>query len=400
MAQVAEDPFVSFEEIVEAYPGRDLADESWGAAVPADMDAWEQEQIDREQARRQHFAELLRNFENRERGRVESSYYGRKTRNGAVLLGSEVWRKRTLSPASWFGPRREVWYKLYTKLDLVGAEEAATLASRCEHVRVRAEELLDGGERQRVTRLVYERLVQLIRTLDDAATALAPPSGWAVSEPWVPPEESSEERALREHKEAQERERAQKRKEEDRRRIEDAKANAFAVIEADIAQTEDICRRAVRRRALMAYFYGMLAGVAVFTALGVAIGIALGRVDIAGFDLSEFITTFVAGAVGAIVSVMSRMSSGKLEIEYETRRSFLALLGGFRPLIGAIFGVALYFGMASGILPIEPPRDQNEVFFFFTFLAFLAGFSERFAQDMFVTSQRAIAPESIEQRTL
>jgi hypothetical protein len=152
---------------------------------------------------------------------------------------------------------------------------------------------------------------------------------------------------------------------------------------------------------MMAYFYGMLGGVAVFTSLGIGVGLLLGNVDIPGFELSEFITTFVAGAIGAIVSVMSRMSSGNLDIDFETRRGFLALLGGFRPLIGAIFGVALYFGMASGILPIEPPSEETQTFFFLTFLAFLAGFSERWAQDMLVSSPRNLAtPMPVRERTL
>jgi hypothetical protein len=375
--------YVSFDELVDAYPGRTGGDGAAAEELYYGDGDFEARRKAEEAAARERFDDLVITFQERERGRIDASYYGRATRNGAALLLSA-------------DPPRT--YRLYTKLDLVGAKEAAKLVSRCEHVRVAAEELLAGEERQRVIRLVYERLVQLIRMLDDAATAMPPRREMAYAE--APPA-SPEEAAERERSRQRERQLEEQREREAAQALEEAKKNALAVIEADIEQTEAICRRAVRRRAMMAYFYGMLGGVAVFTSLGIGVGLLLGNVDIPGFDLSEFITTFVAGAIGAIVSVMSRMSSGNLDIDFETRRGFLALLGGFRPLIGAIFGVALYFGMASGILPIEPPSEETQTFFFLTFLAFLAGFSERWAQDMLVSSPRNLAtPTPVRERTL
>jgi hypothetical protein len=114
-------------------------------------------------------------------------------------------------------------------------------------------------------------------------------------------------------------------------------------------------------------------------------------VDVTGFNLERFLTTFIAGAVGAIVSVMTRLSGSGVAIDYETGRGYLALLGAFRPLIGATFGVALYFGIASGILQTAIPTDANEVFVFFAFIAFLAGFSERWAKDMLVVGRDSVA---------
>jgi hypothetical protein len=161
--------------------------------------------------------------------------------------------------------------------------------------------------------------------------------------------------------------------------------NALAVATTEALQAEELCIRAVRRGAMMAYFVGMLAGVVVFSLLGVGIATLLSHVEIIGFNIESFLTVFIAGAVGAIVSVMSRMSAGDTWLEYETARSYLRLLGMFRPLIGAIFGVALYFGIESGVLQfIKPPADHHAVFFFFAFVAFLAGFSERWASDVLV----------------
>jgi hypothetical protein len=158
-----------------------------------------------------------------------------------------------------------------------------------------------------------------------------------------------------------------------------------------VKQAADLCYRAVRRRATMAYFDGMLLGALVFTGVGIVLGHILAGVDISGFDLERFLTTFIAGAVGAIVSVMTRMSGSEVTIDYETGRGYLAVLGAFRPLIGAIFGVALYFGISSGILQAAVPKESNEVFFYFAFISFLAGFSERWAKDTVVAGRNAVS---------
>ena len=59
--------------------------------------------------------------------------------------------------------------------------------------------------------------------------------------------------------------------------------------------------------------------------------------------LKTFFACYTSGAVGAIVSVMSRMSGDRFTVDYEVGRHALRWLGSFRPLIGAVFGVALYF---------------------------------------------------------
>jgi hypothetical protein len=162
-------------------------------------------------------------------------------------------------------------------------------------------------------------------------------------------------------------------------------AKALAIAEKEAEQAEILCDRAVRRGAMMAYFVGMLIGIVVFTTLGVLLSILLSHVHIGGFSVEFFLTVFIAGALGAVVSVMTRMSSGDSWLEFETARSYLRILGMFRPLIGAIFGVALYFGIHSGVLQfIQPPRTTNGNFFFYAFIAFLAGFSERWASDILV----------------
>ena len=52
-------------------------------------------------------------------------------------------------------------------------------------------------------------------------------------------------------------------------------------------------------------------------------------------------------------------------------------LGSFRPVIGAVSGIALYFLVQTPLLSIDPEARTLQ---FYAILAFLAGFSERWTQ--------------------
>jgi hypothetical protein len=86
-----------------------------------------------------------------------------------------------------------------------------------------------------------------------------------------------------------------------------------------------------------------------------------------------------AGAIGAVVSVMSRMTFGELTLDYEAGRRILMMLGAFRPVIGMALGAAMWVLSASDVLAIGP-SDPAKMPYFRILIAFLAGFSERWAQ--------------------
>src|SRR6266487_3137351 len=133
----------------------------------------------------------------------------------------------------------------------------------------------------------------------------------------------------------------------------------------------------------------MLLGVLALIVLSGLLSLVLSLRNIAGLAIEPFIFTLIAGGIGAIVSVMSRMSFGGLVLEYEAGSLLLRLLGGFRPLIGGIFGTAIYVLIQSDLLPIAGPTDPSKQLYFFSGVAFIAGFSERWAQDMLsVTGDR------------
>jgi len=95
------------------------------------------------------------------------------------------------------------------------------------------------------------------------------------------------------------------------------------------------------------------------------------------------IAALVAGALGAVVSVIQRINSGKFELEYDVGGPYTFFLGGLRPLIGGVFAMAITFAFSGGLLhiPVDAAESTDHRRLALLVLGFLAGFSERWAQD-------------------
>jgi hypothetical protein len=140
--------------------------------------------------------------------------------------------------------------------------------------------------------------------------------------------------------------------------------------------------RAARKAARIWYFAGMLAGLGAIAGLGALIPFAIkvfATLDLTSVSARIFYACFVAGALGAMVSVMTRMREEEdVQLDYEVGELLIVMLGAFRPVLGAIFGVLTYFAIDSQLLPLTPPTEAKR-FFYYALFAFAAGFSERFA---------------------
>jgi hypothetical protein len=128
----------------------------------------------------------------------------------------------------------------------------------------------------------------------------------------------------------------------------------------------------------MIYFGGMAA---------VAITLSIiGTVWLA-ISWSSPVAALIAGAAGAVVSVIQRINTGKFTLEYDVGRAYVFFLGGLRPLIGGAFAIAISFAFTGGLLHL--PVDANETTdhrrLALLVLSFMAGFSERWAQDALTT---------------
>jgi hypothetical protein len=83
---------------------------------------------------------------------------------------------------------------------------------------------------------------------------------------------------------------------------------------------------------------------------------------------------------------MARVSRGeRVDVDSDKSKSVTVLAGSFRPVIGAVFGAVLYVLVCGGLLPLAAPGPDQKCLFF-AGLAFVAGFTERWAQDTIVSS--------------
>jgi hypothetical protein len=142
-----------------------------------------------------------------------------------------------------------------------------------------------------------------------------------------------------------------------------------------------------RRSTQLTYFFWMLIGLGALVVVASLTGVGLLVADVTGFKLTTYVSTFVAGGLGAIVSVMARMSTVRFDLAPELGRPWLRLLGGIRPFIGGIFGVLSYFALTSDLLAVRLVSGGQR-FYAFCVIAFIFGFSERIAPDMLVSTVR------------
>lgn len=152
---------------------------------------------------------------------------------------------------------------------------------------------------------------------------------------------------------------------------------------ADLRRIESYYRRAGQNAARLVYFQGMAIG-ALVLALFLAPTLLLawygaGEVDIHDPRVQNLLVCISMGALGAIVSVMTRMAStATFNSDFEVGRKPVRRLGALRPFIGATLALALYLAVRSDLLQLGNVPKPG--IYFFATVSFLAGFSERRAK--------------------
>jgi hypothetical protein len=116
-------------------------------------------------------------------------------------------------------------------------------------------------------------------------------------------------------------------------------------------------------------------------ALLIILALVLRLADSHNLAARQGLLCFAAGAIGALMSVMARMNSGRVRVDWEFGKDTLRTLGSLRPFVGGIFGLMTFFALKSGVVALDIADAKRSTYFYILF-AFAAGFSERFAQDM------------------
>ena len=167
----------------------------------------------------------------------------------------------------------------------------------------------------------------------------------------------------------------------DARASHDDEARTAAALEQERARLDKVeayyCQ-AANGQAQIVYFMGMAA---VAATLGLVCALWLAH------DWARPIAALIAGALGAVVSVIQRINAGHFELEYDVGRPYAFFLGALRPLIGGAFALAISFTFMSGILDLPlASHDPEHERLALLVISFLAGFSERWAQDTLATA--------------
>jgi hypothetical protein len=150
-----------------------------------------------------------------------------------------------------------------------------------------------------------------------------------------------------------------------------------------------------RSRAL--YIVGVVVGVIMLVAAAFLTGAltdtALGVLGMATRACCAL--TILFAGMGTICSVFSRLAS--IDMCNETSGFILSLSGFFRPVTATLFALAIVQILKLDIVTIHLPPIQPEgiatspLEHFYLLVAFLAGFSERFASDLIGRAERVIA---------
>jgi hypothetical protein len=167
-----------------------------------------------------------------------------------------------------------------------------------------------------------------------------------------------------------------------------ADRTAVEALESQLEQARRYYDRSAQHQAQYEYFVGM-----VFGLVALLVGVVVVGLLAHGDMLKEpLLAAPLAGGAGALVSVMTRMTRGQLVVNYESGRRTIRLIGAMRPVIGALLGGALYLLLAGGLVTLAqtPENDATKLLYFYTAIAFLAGFSERWAQDVVAGAETSI----------
>jgi hypothetical protein len=316
--------------------------------------AWEHELYEQERHNRQPDKAIEREFRRRWRqfegryGRIDDAYWSVRDASAVALTIKEKdsrWR-----------PEPELVPRFHRATDWATRDEPEVAAALddCETLAVRVEEILRGP-----TELIALRRIKAV-----ASHLLG-----FVDREWgrrPPPAAGPRTAGKYDHVEGK------------------------AFVERQQKQLERIERfydRAGNGQARILFFWGMAQGL---LALVVLTGLVIGLTWIVdGFDGGEthwgelqlFVISVMAGALGALLSVLSRMASltGKFTLDHEVGRKNVRWIGIYRPFVGGIFGLATFLLLASGILQTQRPGDDRD-FAYYGILALFSGFFERFTK--------------------
>jgi hypothetical protein len=336
-----------FSELVRAHYRREAEEEAGGvgsARAQADFDA------------------KLSEFEE-EVGQIDSVYWSSRRPSAVALTMGE--------PHGQHNPFKdtETEVRLYRVTDWVTGDrsEIADLLHDCDLLAIRVGEVLRGASERITMRWIFSVQEHLLGFFERTDHGLpSPRHRWR----WTPNGKTSH--------------------------VDREEQRIVAAQRTELARIEEYYLRIAGKAGRIVYVSGMIVGALFIVLVCALVAIALAVWYPHGWTANEryLLVSAGAGAAGALTSVLARMNSigGSFTIDVELGRPLLRRLGLYKPFVGAIFGVAVYWILTAGLLAkAQIPKEADGRIFFYGIAAFLAGFSERFTGVIFGGAEHLIA---------
>ncbi|HYB23661.1 MAG TPA: hypothetical protein VED41_07680 [Solirubrobacteraceae bacterium] len=160
------------------------------------------------------------------------------------------------------------------------------------------------------------------------------------------------------------------------------------------AEKEEVeLAEAFQRSAQTCYGRGMAIGAGLVAICCLGVGLALYFGDVPAW----YGVAFPAGAAGALVSVLQRMSSNRprtrLQLDFNAGQRMLTVYGAVRPFVGGLFGFMIFVFLRGSLFPALSITTSAPLATY-AGLGFLGGFNERWAQDMLAGSASRLEREA------
>jgi hypothetical protein len=168
-------------------------------------------------------------------------------------------------------------------------------------------------------------------------------------------------------------------------------AHCVKVLTRRLEAAEQFMLRCASRRAQSCYLKGVLLGLGAIGIVLAATAVVLAGEDALTRFHGQLLLIATAGAVGAAISVPMRMTSGSFRMNLPTlnaemKGTDVRLVASLRPVMGLVLALGSYAVVLAGLVPMDEGDDPVRQTALYVAIGFLAGFTERFAQDMFVRS--------------
>jgi hypothetical protein len=332
------DTSVSFAELVWAHFQRQ--EEVYAGTIEGG--AWEAE-----------YRRRLKRFKH-EHGEIRKDYWCRYQASAVALTAKSLPRRPR---ALW---RRDEILRLHSVTDwrTAAVPEVTVSLHRWQALAIKSSEILREATEHIVLEQIFEGITRLLATVDHEASAARVTA-------------KTQETAAK-------------------------KLTAMlAQDEQQFHQVESYYTRAGENSARLVYFRGMLNGAALCGLVIASAGFVLWATGDWRDSTRNLLACVALGAMGAIVSVMTRMASANgFNVDFEVGRKSVRRLGSLRPWIGATLALAIYLALKSKLLEFGAVKDPG--IYFYSTIAFLAGFSERRAKVLLDGVGGGIAPATKE----